>query len=300
MLQFTKSVFALFISVLLAAPVSAGNGDTLQNSLLWKVSGNGLSKPSYLFGTYHLMTNEFVKTVKGVNKAMKKSDAVVGEIILDDQLQAQLMPYMLMEKGTLDSLLPKAQYDSLDAALKERVGMPAAMLNKMKPMAVYTIFTATELKKSGLINESKDSKPMDLYFQDEARKKKKKVLGLETVKQQADILFGSTPLDRQAELLMDYVRKGAKDSGDQNKRMKDCYSAGRLKCLEDMMKESTYNDAETAELLDKRNNAWIPQLEVIMKEQPAFVAVGALHLTGETGMIKALRARGYTVEPVTK
>ncbi len=290
------SVFVLmffFTAILKAAPA-----DTLEHALLWKVSGKGVSKPSYLFGTYHLMTGDYTKKVNGLRKAYKKSKVIVGEIQLSADVSAQLMPFMIMQKGTLDSLLGKERFDSLNQALSKRAGLSAAMFNKMKPTAVYTIFATTELQKSGLLEMGKGS-PMDLYFQEEGRKQKKEIRGLETVQQQADILFGGATLERQAEMLMQYVRKGSEGSAEQNKKMKYCYSAQNLNCLSGMMSSSEFSDAETKDLLDKRNNAWVPQLDAWMKENSLFVAVGALHLTGETGMIQQLRKLGYTVEPVS-
>lgn len=296
-----KQLFALICSVFFfsnGAVVKASGTDTLAHALLWKVTGKNLQKPSYLFGTYHLMTHEFSKTVKGLNKAFKKSNIVVGEIVMNSELSSQLMPYMVLKNGTLDSLLGKERFDSLDKALKSRAGLSAMILNKLKPTAVYTIFVTTELKKSGLL-ESGNGSPMDVYFQDHAREKKKEVKGLETVEEQAAILFGTTSLERQCDLLMDYVRKGGAESHEQNKKMKECYTAQNLNCLSGMMSSSEFSDAETTDLLDKRNNAWVPQLEKWMPDNSLFVAVGALHLTGETGLITQLRKRGYTVEPVS-
>jgi uncharacterized protein len=284
--------------LLLALPLQAAGGDSLDHALLWKVSGKGIKQPTHLFGTYHLMTNEFTNNIKGLKKAYKKSNVVVGEILLSADLSAQLMPYMILQQGTLDSLLGKERFDSLDAALKSRAGLSAMIFKKMKPAAVYTIFATTELKKSGLLESGKGS-PMDMYFQEEARKKKKGVKGLETIEQQAGILFGGSTLERQAEMLMEYVRKGGSGSAEQNKKMKDCYAAQDLNCLAGMMSTSEFSDSETSELLDKRNNAWVPQLEAWMKNNSLFVAVGALHLTGETGLINQLRKLGYTVEPVS-
>lgn len=278
--------------------IQAAENDTLQHALLWKVSGKGIQKPSYLFGTYHLMTDQYSSKVKGLKKAFKKADAVVGEILISAELSNQLMPYMVLPAGSLDSLLGKERYDSLDEALKSRTGLSAAMFKKLKPSAVYLLFTTTELKKSGILDEEKGS-PMDVYFQEEGRKRKKEVLGLESAEQQANILFGSSSLERQADMLMDYVRKGSGNSAEQNKKMKACYTAQNLNCLAGMMNSSEYSENETSELLDKRNNAWVPQLEDWMKKKSLFVAVGALHLTGETGMIQQLRRQGYTVEPVS-
>jgi uncharacterized protein YbaP (TraB family) len=61
---------------------------------------------------------------------------------------------------------------------------------------------------------------------------------------------------------------------------------------------STYKPEEMKPLLDDRNNHWIHQLPGLMKEQSLFVAVDALHLVGESGLVNGLRKMGYTVIPI--
>jgi len=62
-----------------------------ENSLLWKVTGNGLTKPSYLFGTYHFLSNGFVDTLQAVKNAYTASEAVVGELVINSSIQRPMM-----------------------------------------------------------------------------------------------------------------------------------------------------------------------------------------------------------------
>jgi len=294
-----RSLFLTVIALLFSFNGHSGNKtDTLENSLLWRISGNGLTEPSYLFGTYHLLKDGFLKEIKGVKKSFKKTDAVVGELEITPAVAGELMQHMIMTSGTLDSLLTPAEYDSLDKVVREKMGTGLKLYNKMKPMAIYTTLAATEMKKSGL-GDKTTGVPMDVYFQDEAKKNKKKVLSLETVKDQADILFNSTSVERQKEMLMEYVRKGKTEGKDDNAQLTECYKKQRLNCLSAMMTESSYSEKESNHLLNDRNIRWIPLLANFMKEQSCFIAVGALHLTGEAGLIKLLRENGYMVEPIS-
>jgi len=275
------------------------NSDTLENALLWKVSGNGLKKASWLFGTYHLMNDGFLNSMPQVGKSLKKADAVVGELEINPGVMAELMPMMTLPYGTLDSLLGPENTDKLKVVLQEKTGIPFVFLNKMKPMSVYVMIAAESSKKTGN-TEMEKGVPMDAYFQQEAKRKKKPVLALETVKQQGDILFNSTSLERQVELLMTYIEKGDDGKEDESEKLIACYRAQQLNCLQKLMMESDFNAEENAELLNKRNLNWIQPLESFMKNQSCFVAVGALHLTGEAGLIKLLREKGYTVEAASK
>ena len=271
----------------------------LENSLLWKISGNGLSEPSYLFGTYHLMNDEFLKKIKGLKKALRSSEAVVGELVMTPELSAQLMPYMIMENTTLDSVLTPSQYDSVAAAVKENLSAPMFLLNKMKPIVIYTMLGAAQAQKSGLVKKSKGV-PMDIFFQEEGKKEGKKIIGLETAKEQADILFNNYPVERQVELLMEFLKSGGQVNEAEGERLNECYTQQKLDCLTELFEKAGYSDAESLDLLNKRNIRWIPQLEKLMKEQSCFVAVGALHLTGKDGLIVLLRKQGYVVEPMNK
>jgi uncharacterized protein YbaP (TraB family) len=96
---------------------------------------------------------------------------------------------------------------------------------------------------------------------------------------------------------MEYLRKG--NSGeDDNARLTDCYKKQRLNCLSSLMEEANYSETESNQMLNDRNILWIPKLDNLMHQQSCFVAVGALHLTGKAGLIKLLKEKGYTVEPI--
>jgi len=271
----------------------------LENSLLWKISGNGLNEPSYLFGTYHLLNDAFLNKIKGLKKVLKSSEAIIGEIVITPELSAELMPYMSMETTTLDSILTPSQYDSVAAAIKENLGAPIFFFNKMKPISIYTMLGAAEAQKSGMLKKSKGV-PMDIYFQQEGKKQGKKILGLESAKEQADLLFNAYPIERQIEMLMEYLKGGGKENGGDSEKLNDCYTQQQLDCLTELFEKAGYSDAESLDLLSKRNIRWIPQLETFMKEQSCFIAVGALHLTGKDGLIVLLRKQGYTLEALNK
>lgn len=270
-----------------------------QDALLWKVRGNGLKKSSYLFGTYHLKSGDFLKKVKGAQEALNASDAVVGELEITPEVASQLMTYMVMEDQQLDSILTIEQYDSVAAVLKEQLGIPIMMLNKVKPMGIYLLLSSGEAGKE--MREGKkegDSQPMDMWIQTKAKETNKPVFALETMKDQADLLFNSSSLERQIEMLLQYIRMGKKSIDAETEKLEKCYSKQNLTCLVDLLHSSDYSDIEKNLLLRDRNIRWIPQLKETMMKQSNFVAVGALHLAGDQGLISLLQKEGYTVKPV--
>jgi uncharacterized protein YbaP (TraB family) len=80
--------------------------------------------------------------------------------------------------------------------------------------------------------------------------------------------------------------------------MNDAYTRNDLDALHQIMYAQKSRPEEIKPLLDDRNNHWMQQLPQLMKEQSLFVAVGVLHLVGETGLVQQLRSKGYTVTPV--
>jgi uncharacterized protein YbaP (TraB family) len=268
-----------------------------ENALLWKISGKGLQNPSYILGTYHLVNNQFLDNIKGCKEALKKAQSVMGELEVTPAVAAEMMPYMLMRSGSLDSLLTADQYDSLSASMQQKLGMPMVLFNKMKPIGIYMMLATGEMQKTSMVSDY-SGVPMDLYVQQEALKNKKEVLALESVKDQAELLFNNTPLDRQVEMLMDYVRKGDQSSSTENDRMNACYKAQDLNCLDSLMQSSGYSSIESDLLLKDRNIKWIPRIEETISRQSCFIAVGALHLAGEHGIVHLLRNQGYILSPI--
>src|SRR5674476_457553 len=111
--------------------------------LFWKVSGNGLSKPSYLFGTHHLIENEQIKYFDNIIAFVAQTDAVVGEMDMSNMLgmQMKMMKAVMMKDTTMKELLSDSDYVLVDNELKEVVGVGLDKLGKMKPMMLSTIYS---------------------------------------------------------------------------------------------------------------------------------------------------------------
>ena len=273
------------------------NGQAVENALFWKIQGNGLKNSSYILGTYHLVNNEFLNNLKGCELALKKTSSVLGELEITPEVASQMMPFMLLENSSIDSLMNPLQYDSLSQFVQDKLGVPMVLFNKMKPMGIYLMLSAAEMKNTPFLTNFK-GEPMDIYVQNEARKNKKEVFALETIQDQADLLFSHVALNEQVQLLMQFIRTGKQESSLENDRMNNCYMNQDLNCLDSLMNASGFSSIESNLLLKDRNIRWIPRIEEIIQKQSCFIAVGALHLAGESGLIFLLRKQGYTLSPV--
>ena len=289
-----------FITLLLVVAATLG----AQAQLLWKVSGNGLDRPSYLFGTYHLASLGIKDSIAALPQVQQDVQQVYGEIIMADMMKPETLmqmqqQMMLPADTTLKSLFSPAEFETITQAVQEYLKVDIALLDRMKPAALFQQLTVLfYLKHTPGYNPQEQ---LDASFQQDATKAGKKVGGLETVQSQMDILFNK-PLRRQAEDLYCFLSDPAKAER-QAKELIAAYAAQDLDTVLRLMeeKEGTKCDPtpeEMAQLLYDRNHNWVGQMPDIMQTAPTLFVVGAGHLPGEQGLIKLLQGKGYTVEPL--
>jgi len=273
---------------------------SVQAQLLWKVSGNGLAKPSYLFGTHHLIDKEQIKGFDKILSLAGQADVVVGEMDMTDMaaIQTKIMQVGVMQGTSMKQLLKPEDYTLVDTELKQLMGAGLDQLGTFKPMMIQTLYVGLIYLKSQ--NLTKQPEAVDILFQNTAKEHKIPVYGLETIEQQMAILFDSIPLNRQAEILVTDIKDKQKEL-DQLKRLNEAYLTGNLVKISDIDKEDDdMTRAEKRPLNENRNNNWMKQLPEMFKKQSCFVAVGCMHLIGETGLINQLKKAGYTLEGIDK
>lgn len=280
----------------LLALTAMAQGGKENNTLLWKISGNGLTKPSYLFGTMHLLCADDALLSPNLKKAINECDEVYFEVDLDNLLEMLGAFKEMKMKGdtTLHDLLSKKDYEKVREYFETSDQLlPFSMLETFKP-----ILAASTLQEGSLPCES--TAMMEQVIMKEARKNEKKIKGLETMAYQAGVL-DSIPYKLQAEQLLAYIEK-AKKGDDDDKEMTEMMKAYRsqdLKKLEKLMIESDASIAGFTDiLLYHRNRNWVNKLKTLLPDKGLVIAVGAGHLPGEKGVINLLRKEGYTLTPV--
>ena len=278
--------------------------------LLYKISGNGLEKPSYIVGTYHLAPGNFADSIPGLKDAFASCKQIYGELDMQDALsdenrdkleKAQILP----EGTTLSSLLTKEQMDRVNALMRETIGadmtnpMLAAQFDKMTPMALSTTLTVF-----AFIKKSPNFNPMNLldsHLQLLAQKQGMVIKGLETVDFQVEVLYGSS-LEKQVEELMCVV-----DNFDDVVEMAEFVTAAYFSQDLDQLLDVTNEEGEgpcasspesNDNLIYNRNANWVKAMPDIMRQAPTFFAVGAAHLCGDRGVLRLLEQAGYKIEGV--
>lgn len=285
------------ITLLLFISAFSFVAQTTQKSLAWRISGNGLAKDSYLYGTMHTQDQRAFDFKKGVLKALEDVDVFVMEVNMGLADQFAVMGMMMMDDGiTLEDLLSETQYDSVALFFKDSLGQSLVLFNNMMP-----IITAQVIELGNLGTDQELA--LDLYFAELAKEQGKEVLGLETAEEQINALKSVTYED-QAESLYQMVKDRYEGKVDNTiNEMVDLYVKGDLEGMLKMAAEEPLNSEQAQaefenNLILKRNRTMTQRLVKIIHDQSAFIAVGAAHLGGKNGIITMLRIMGYTVEPL--
>lgn len=289
-----KRISAILLVSLFTISACSQHADE-NKTLLWKISGNGLEKPSYLFGTIHMLCADDALLSSNMKKVIKGCDEVYFEVDMDNlfEMIGAIGKMKMIGDTTLKDLLSQEDYNKVKAYFESKKSMlPFSMLETFKP-----ILAASTLEQGSLPCES--TAIMEQVIMQEAKHHDKKIKGLETMSYQAGVL-DSIPYKLQAQQLVSYIDNATsgKKEDELLKDMFDAYNEQDLKKLEDLMVETDAGLAGFTDLLlYNRNQNWIKKLKDLMQVKSLLIAVGAGHLPGEKGMIELLRKEGYTVSP---
>lgn len=261
-----------------------------EKTLLWKISGNKLEQPSYLYGTLHLLCPDQIDINSTITNAFNSSKQLFLEIDLDDpQMMVKAMQGMMMpDTISLEKLVGKVDYDSMNTIFKNTAGMPLSLMGRVKPMLLMSAVFPAILKCN--------PDGFEKRFQTMAKDKKMDLKGLETIEYQMRV-FDTIPYQAQADMLksMLYHLDSTKLQFDE---MLTMYLSKDVNAIQQLTTKDPEFGKYNAMMLQNRNQNWIPVMMTEMKKVPTFFAVGAAHLGGINGVIYLLRKQGYKVEPI--
>lgn len=276
---------------------------TAQAQLLWKVSGNGLGRPSYIMGTYHFAPASMIDKIPGMQQALEGCDVVVGEIdkeeMMNQNVQLKMgMAMMAPPDSTLDKLFTPEDYAIVEKVFNKYFSNMGVTLNQMKifkPSAISLQMQAMQAVK--YFPNFNPNDLIDMAVQTRANEMGRPSIGLETVEEQTDLLF-KAPLTEQAEELLDACKKDDYFVV-MSSALVEAYMAQDLNQIESIMTDPEIGGDDPGAmdaLLYDRNRDWVVKLVKMMPERACLVCVGAGHLVGQQGLLQLLRDRGYTVE----
>lgn len=264
-----------------------------ENTLLWEITGNGLSKPSWFLGTMHVLCPEDAFLSASVKRILENVNAIYLEVDMDNmvQMMGAIKAMNMLNDTTLQDLMTTEEIDKLKKFFDGKLPLPFSMVQRMKPLFLSGLMAEQMLPcKSGSGTES--------LLMKEANERNLAIEGLETALYQAG-LFDSIPYKQQAESLLKAINGADKDDDETIAKMLEAYRSQDLEKLEQLtVSEEGGMEGYLDLLLYNRNHNWVEKFGNITLQGSYLFAVGAGHLPGDKGVLNLLRQKGYTVKPV--
>ncbi len=283
------------------------DGRALANTdaILWKIEKADVA-PSFLFGTMHLSDSRLTTLTPAVIAAIKQTKTVALEVAdLSDGAMAQAMTkaadLIVYGNGdTLESKLTKAEYAAVQSIV-QKSGMPSEFAGMFKPWLVNMLLALSDCERKKV---AAGAQVLDMRIAEEAQKNGATVAGLETIEQQLSAL-ASVPEDQQVQMLKVGL-KYADRADDMIETLVQMYLKRQLGsampfqialAAEQGVPASAFDGFKNA-LLVERNAKMRDAALPLVEKGSVFIAVGALHLSGTTGLVTLLQNAGYTLTAI--
>lgn len=292
----------------LALPVFGQEAKHPDKPLLWKIEGNGLKKPGYLFGTIHLSNPVIGNLHPAAAKAFDGADALYTEIPMGAEEQMRLVPMMMRKDGkTLNQSIGPELSTALNAELK--AVQPSLDSTPFQALKTWAVMATLPVLKSQL----EGNEALDAMLWKKASAAGKDTLGLETALGQINIFEQFS--EEESVKMLDETLKGLKEDREAGVSTIDllvaAYVSGdpakleaELNRSDDRMKEG--GNKALAErflklLMTDRNLSMAATIDKSLRIDPSrslFFAVGAGHLIGKEPINDHLAKKGYTITRV--
>lgn len=285
--------------------------------VLYKISGNGLKKESYVLGTVHVIKGSFLDTIPGANRVIDDVEQVYGELDMrhmtnQDTLLSLAQLMMLPEDSVATEIMTEDEFATLCRVVNENYNIDLnnpqyATLLKFYPVVLMTTLAqVSEMMKlqkamaEGTITESPEP-IIDMFIQQKAIGQNKPVFGLEYYSFQVEMLTTllDMPLHEQYVKMIESFGNKA-ESEKIVKSLVDAYKSFNLASINDVLQsENDFGNVES-KVFDSRNENWAQKMPSIMSEKSTLFAVGVGHLIGDKGILQLLKKQGYKVKAVKK
>jgi uncharacterized protein YbaP (TraB family) len=296
------SLLAAFSTVLIGLNPQIVFGQVpTEKSLMWEISGNGIKKPSYLFGTIHRACVDRLVFKPKHKKVLDNVQQLYLEIdISDASVSIAALAGTLIPGGrSLKDVMSDMEYRKVKNFFENEQGVPFWTIRRMRPLLLLGSVLGSEDKCQ--------TNSWEVILGKLARKRAWKIKGLETAQEQMAV-FDRISIKDQVKLLVEAIdnrQKLQKQSDLTYQELQNAYHNQDIVKLYSLVVEetaptlsSTAQQEFATALLDERNKKWIPIIGRVARDKPTFFGVGAGHLGGKRGVIALLRQAGYTVKPV--
>lgn len=279
----------LLLLAIAVCSVSSAQKQTRPNyKLLWKISGNGLKKPSYLFGTMHVQDKKAFDFSDSVLLKLEECEAFALEVH-PDSITAFMMQALLdqsRQQEDFEGTMSGDEFERLDSLMKKKTGFSLKRFSNPRQANIF-------LKERAKAKEA--STFLDAWLYNVARNQNKTMLGLEEYSAQLDLLKNSV---EEKEELKSFLESSSSSYESAYKSLLNLYYTGDVDAIRQFSIRST-DDENYSKMITKRNVIMSETIQKEIHRHSTFIAVGAAHLAGEEGVINLLQNAGYEVRPVT-
>jgi hypothetical protein len=290
------------------AAAEAARADDLVNGdgLLWRIEKPGLA-PSYLFGTIHSTDESALEVARRAAQSINGSKVVATELggPIDTIEKANITAATLAkaldrDHDTFEGAIAPEDRQKIEKLISS-LGYPAEFAHHLKP---WFLAILTALPKCEAERETLNLPEVDQFLAETARDSGVKVIGLETTEEQLAAIANTRP-----EVAATLLTLTARDPGLNDNlyaTMLRLYRESRpaeILAVSDALgglsdTERAAQDEFMLALLQDRNAIMAERAAPLLASGGAFIAVGALHLAGKTGLVEGFRAQGYAVTKV--
>jgi uncharacterized protein YbaP (TraB family) len=284
--------FRLLSSIFCLAYFSASAQQPTPKTLLWRISGQGLKKPSYLFGTMHLNDKRLFRFSDSVYAAIEKSDGLAIEVNPDEMgvYYVNKMFDELENKKKLQDLLSEEEFDHYREGLSKKFKKPAGEITTDEIVQERNRWMSDFMAKGEMPTF------VDAYLYNIARRQGKWLGGIEDLSDQVGLMEDMVDKSDLDYLLVDNKKKINKTGKSMIEEMIETYAREDLDRINNISNQGSADFKD--QLLIRRNVKMARRIDSLVNIRTMFLAIGAAHLPGDSGVIDLLTRRGFKVEPV--
>lgn len=261
---------------------------------LWEIEKAGVK--SYLFGTVHVGDSTMKGLPEKVTNAIDASEKVIVEVdisaITPAEMQRRSMPFMMLKNGrTLESELSAQNYQKLSNYFSKK-SIDIAMFDSFAPWAVMVTMMQIEFQKAGFSEKNGIDKQVIAY----AKTKNIPIGELETLEYQMEMFTNLSLLSNE---MIEETFEQLADVETYFINLVNAWKTGDMDTLtdyyNDSFDDSNYGEISEQVMLIERNDNWVKSLTPRIGKEKLFIAVGALHLPEQHGLLKQFKDQGFTV-----
>jgi uncharacterized protein YbaP (TraB family) len=267
--------------------------DAKYPSLLWQITGNGLTRPSYLFGTMHVSSKLAFHLRDSFYYALKNVDAVALELNPETWQPQMVRLNDLNQNYTNYTQIPGTDFLTENSfRITKYDDLLKSALSTEPPVVNSLLYRSYQMKE-----DFEEDTFLDLYIFQTGRKLGKAPAGVEDYYESEKLVLEAYA-DMAKEKKKKEVDLDGETMGSLVEKMQNAYRRGDLDLMDslDNMMESSVAFRE--KFLYKRNDIQAASIDSIIRTRSLFAGVGAAHLAGERGVIEQLRKMGYTLRPI--